>query len=106
MHLRKIVFFLCLVLSSVGLNAQVITARLDFDRRDPRPDYVEYCGADGGIVTVGNMSRKSSRYQSVTKFDADFKKTWTKQVLQQNGRSSIDLLAALGEDIYVFISEY
>ena len=104
--MRNALLFLCCLLLADLAAAQTVTARLNFGRRDARPDYVEYCPADQGLVTVGNLSRKSSRYQSISKFDANFKKEWTKQVLQQNGRSSIDLVAALGDQIYVFISEF
>jgi hypothetical protein len=94
--MRNALPLLFLLLLADGVFGQTITARLN----------VEYCPADQGLVTVGNLSRKSSRYQNLTKFDADFKKSWTKQVLQQNGRSTIDLVAALGDQIYVFISEF
>lgn len=86
--------------------AQEVVARLDLDRRDPEPQFLEYVAADGGLVTLGNQSRKSSRYLSINKYDEDFKKTWTKQVLQQNGHCEVDLLAVLGEQVFAFISEY
>ncbi len=86
--------------------AQSVVARLDLDRRDPEPQFLEYVAADGGLVTLGNQTRKSSRYLAITKYDDEFKKSWTKQVLQQNGHCQIDLMAVLGEDIYIFISEY
>ncbi len=88
------------------LMAQTVVARLDLDRRDPDPQFLEYVAADGGLVTLGNQSRKSSRYLAVTKYDDQFHKTWTKQVLQQNGHCQIDLMAVLGESVSVFISEY
>jgi hypothetical protein len=91
--------------SSLAL-AQTVVSRLDLDRRDPEPMFLEYVSADGGLITLGNQSRKSSRYISLNKYDTDFHKTWTKQVLQQNGHCEVDLTAVLGEDIYVFISEY
>jgi hypothetical protein len=86
--------------------SQNIVARLDLDRRDPEPHFLEYVAADGGIVTLGNQSRKSSRYLAITKYDDQFDRSWTKQVLQQNGHSDVDLMAVMGENIYVFISEY
>jgi hypothetical protein len=104
--MRNVLSLLVLLLLTLPALGQEITARLNFGRRDARPDYVEYIAADQGLATVGNLSRKSSRYQTMTKFDADFKKEWSKQVFQQNGRSSIDLVAALGDQLYVFISEY
>jgi hypothetical protein len=94
------------ICSAFQLNAQNIVARLDLDRRDPEPHYLEYVAADGGLVTLGNQSRKSSRYLAISKYDDQFNKEWTKQVLQQNGHSDIDLMAVMGENIYVFISEY
>lgn len=86
--------------------AQTIVARLDLDRRDPEPQFIESVAADGGLITLANQSRKSSRYLALNKYDDEFKKTWSKQVLQQNGHCEVDLTAVLGEDIYVFISEY
>lgn len=94
----------------LGLGMQVlgqkVVARLDLDRRDPQPSHLEYVSADGGLVAIGNQSRKSSRYLAVTKYDDNFSKVWSKQVLEQNGQTGIDLMAVLGENIYVFISQY
>lgn len=92
--------------ATIGLRAQTVVSRLDLDRRDPEPQFLEYVAADGGLITLGNQSRKSSRYLALNKYDEEFHKTWTKQVLQQNGHCEIDLTAVLGEDVYVFISEY
>ena len=96
--------FLLLVVGQ--MYAQVVTARLDLGRKDAQPTHIEYVSADGGLVTFGNMSRKSSRYLGVTKYDAQFNREWTKQVLVQNGRASVDLVSVLGENIFIFISEY
>jgi hypothetical protein len=105
--IRGLVGFFCLfAMGQPSICAQEVTARLDLDRRDPQPRFLEYVSADGGLVTLGNQSAKSSRYLSITKYDDQFNKEWTKQVLQQNGRCEIDLMAVLGENIYVFISEY
>lgn len=87
-------------------TSQTVAARLDLDRRDPEPDFLEYVAADGGLVTLGNQSRKSSRYVSLNKYGESFQKEWSKQVLQQNGQCDIDLMAVMGENVYVFISEY
>ena len=100
------ILLLVLAIFPCFLPAQTITARLDLSRRDAQPSWLEYCPRDGGLVTVGNSSRKSSRYQSVTKYDEGFHRTWAKPVLTQNGNSSVDLLAVLGDLVYVFISEY
>jgi hypothetical protein len=100
--------WLCLVgcCMHTSATAQTVAARLDLDRRDPEPHFLEYVASDGGLLTLGNQSRKSSRYLAITKYDEEFHKTWTKQVLQQNGHSGVDLVAVLGDHIYVFISEY
>ena len=90
----------------LGLLAQVETARLDLSKKDPLPVYVEYSSADGGIVTLGNMTKRSSRHLGLKKYDADFEQQWTKQVLTQNGRNHIDFLSVIGDNIYVFISEF
>ncbi len=95
--------FLLLPSNVVG---QEVIARLDLDRKQPQPRYIEYISADGGIATMGNQSRKSSRYLAISKYDDGFNKTWSKTVMQQNGHSNVDLLAALGDNIYVFMSQY
>lgn len=91
---------------AMQVQGQTIAARLDIDRRDPEPDFLEFIAADDGLVTLGNQTRKSSRFLAINKYDNRFQKQWSKQVLQQNGQCDIDLMAVLGENIYVFISEY
>ena len=56
-------------------NGQEVVSRLDLDRRDPVPQFLEYVAADGGLVTIGNQSRKSSRYLSINKYDEQFNKS-------------------------------
>ncbi len=95
------------ILLSVGqLYGQRVAARLDLGRKEARPTHIEYVPADGGLVTFGNMSRKTSRYLGVTKYDAAFNREWTREVLVQNGRTNVELVSVLGGDIFVFISEY
>ena len=86
--------------------AQHVAARLDLDRKQPTPKFIEYVSADKGLVTFGQMSRKTSRYLGLTKYDKDFTKSWSKKVIQQNGRNHVDLISVLGDNIYVFISEF
>ena len=100
---RVTVLAALLMLPSLVLGQEVV-ARLDLDRRQPTPRFIEYISADGGMTTIGNQSNKSSRYLSISKYDENFSKSWTKQVLQQSGNAEIDLLAALGDKILVFIS--
>lgn len=102
---RVTVLAALLMLPSLVLGQEVV-ARLDLDRRQPTPRFIEYISADGGMTTIGNQSNKSSRYLSISKYDENFSKSWTKQVLQQSGNAEIDLLAALGDKILVFISQY
>lgn len=104
----RLLFSLLLILgvAPLELGAQVVTARLDLGRKDPKPMMIEYVSADDGLVTLGAMSRKSSRYLGVSKYDPLFQKQWSKEVLQQNGRANIDQMAVLGSNIFVFISEY
>ncbi|MFM2375209.1 MAG: hypothetical protein RLZZ165_306 [Bacteroidota bacterium] len=101
---------LCLAMAALlqwqALFSQTVVARLDLDRRSPQPSLVEYVAADGGIVTLGNQTSKSSRYLCINKYDDQFSKSWTRQVLQQNGQNGIDMMTVLGENIYVFDSEY
>lgn len=105
LKLAALTCWLWMAMAFPGMS-QTVAARLDLDRRDPEPDFLEYVTYDGGLVTLGNQSRKSSRYVSLNKYGENFQKEWSKQVLQQNGQCDIDLMAVLGENVYVFISEY
>lgn len=84
---------------------QTITAQLDLGRREPQPDFYEYSPVDEGIVTLGAMNKASSRYLGVAKYTRDFKREWKKQILEQNGRKTIDFLSVVGNNIFVFVSE-
>jgi hypothetical protein len=102
----KIILGWLALLMAVPVMAQEVTARLDLSRKDPEPQRIEYSPADGGLVTLGNASRASSRYLSVTKYDDLFNREWSFEVLKQNGRAYVDLLTVMGDNIYIFISEY
>jgi hypothetical protein len=97
--------FLCFSLFSQSF-AQDVIARLDLGRRDPHPDFIEYSPADGGLVTLGPASTRSSRYVAINKYDAELKPQWSKEVLEQNGRKNLDFLAVIGQNILVFVSEF
>lgn len=104
--MQKLIIGWMTLLMAGSLMGQEVTARLDLTRRDAEPNWIDYSSSDGGLVTLGNMSRKSSRYLGITKYDEIFNKQWTQQVLTQNGRANVDLFTVLGDNIYVFISEY
>jgi len=104
MNPRLIVFFLLLAFST-GIRAQQIQASLYLGRKDPKPWWIEYSPKDKGMVTVGPLSKASSRYVGLFKYDAQFGKQWQKQVFEQNGRMSIDHVAVLGDNIVVFVEE-
>ncbi len=99
---------LVVALGFTGMDgkSQVVTGRLDLGRKDPKPMMLEYVSADDGLVTLGAMSRKSSRYLGLSKYNGAFEREWSQQVLAQNGRANIDQMAVLGDKILVFISEY
>lgn len=100
---------LCTLLAAMlplALAAQTQLARLDIGRREPLPTFFEYSRADGGLVTLGKMKLNTSRYQGVTKYNASFEKEWEAEVLEQNGRMQLDFLAVMGENIFVFVSEF
>ncbi|MEM0997810.1 MAG: hypothetical protein AAGN35_12040 [Bacteroidota bacterium] len=103
--LKIIVGCLALLLTLPGM-AQEVTARLDLSRKEPEPQWIEYSPTDGGLVTVSYASRRSSRILNINKYDDLFNRQWSDQVLTQNGRAYIDLLTVLGDNIYVFVSEY
>lgn len=98
-------FFICLLGSTAPMAAQSIIAQLDLGRREPQPDFYEYSNVDQGLVTLGATSKVSTRYIGLTKYDSDLKKEWSKKVLEQNGRKTIDFLAVVGPNILVFVSE-
>lgn len=85
---------------------QEIVARLDLRKRDPKPAFYEYCPADGGLVTLGPTSTHSTRYLGIIKYDADLKRSWGKEVIEQNGRKNVDFVSVIGEQILVFVSEF
>jgi len=103
--LQIVSLFVLVILFPVTLTAQQIKAALYLDRKAAVPDWFEYSPKDKGLVTVGPMSRASSRNVGVTKYDTDFKKQWTKQLYSQQGRERIDHVAVLGENIIVFVAE-
>ena len=102
------IFLIALLFFSVvfPLKAQTVKASLELGKRDPLPRFFEVTNADKGLVTFGNMARNSSRFLGLFKYDADFKQQWSKQVLEQNGRSNVDFMTAIGENIFVFVSEF
>ncbi|MEM7038932.1 MAG: hypothetical protein AAF570_18265, partial [Bacteroidota bacterium] len=93
--LRHLILWCCLLFTGSAF-AQSVTARLDLDRREAKPRHIEYCSADGGLATFGNMTKKSSRYLGIHKYDDLFNKQWSEQILAQNGRANVDLMAVLG----------
>lgn len=101
----KIIFLLFLLAISSELPAQQIQASLYIGRKEPKPWWIEYSPKDKGMVTVGPMSKASSRYVGLFKYDAQFSKQWQKSVFEQNGRMSIDHVAVLGDNIVVFVEE-
>lgn len=103
--IKNILFAILLILPA-GLQAQEIIAQLDLGKKDPIPKDFHFSPADRGLVTIGNLTKKSSRYIAITKYDENFTKEWTKQVFEQNGRKNIDFLTVSGENILVFVSEY
>ena len=101
-------FILVLLIGYVmqsGLNAQQIQASLYLGRKDPKPWWIEYSPKDRGMVTVGPMSKASSRYIGLYKYDEQFNRQWYKQVFEQNGKMRVDHVAVLGDNIVVFVEE-
>jgi hypothetical protein len=98
---------LCLLLLALppALQAQRVSARLDLGRREPKPDFYEYSSIDNGLVTLGPASAASSRFVTLTKYDADFRREWKKQVMEQNGRKTVDFVSVIGTNILVFVTE-
>ncbi len=105
--LNKFIYLLvgCLILSLTPTQAQSITARIDLGKREPQPDFYEYSPVDQGLITLGPSSKSSSRYLSITKYNSRLKKEWSKKVIEQNGRKTIDFTSVVGANILVFVSE-
>lgn len=99
---------LILIAMIVGptLQAQSVVARLDLDRRDPKPNFFEYSPVDGGLVTFGPMNTRSSRFLGLRKYNANLREEWTQQVIQQNGHRNVDFVSVIGPNILIFVSEF
>ena len=104
--MNKWIVILFFILAPFGSFAQAISASLEINRKMPIPNHFEYVREDKGLVTLGNMTKRSSRYLGLSKFDDSFEKEWTRQVLEQNGRNNIDFMTVMGDQIMVFISEF
>lgn len=100
-----ITFLTCLLLLP-NAHAQEVVAQLDLGRRDPEPNFIEYSPVDGGLVTMGPGSTHSTRFVHIRKYDKELKATWSKEVMEQNGRKNLDFLSVIGENILVFVSEF
>jgi hypothetical protein len=103
--IRLMVLGLAGFCSLASLHAQQIQASLYLGRKDPKPWWIEYSPKDKGMVTVGPMSKASSRYIGLYKYDEQFNRQWYKQVFEQNGKMRVDHVAVLGDNIVVFVEE-
>ncbi|MDX1908809.1 MAG: hypothetical protein SF053_17365 [Bacteroidia bacterium] len=103
--MKRILSGLAMLSLCIPLFAQQVISRVDFGRRQPKPDFYEYSPADNGLVTLGPYSVASNRFLSLTKYDASLKKEWSVQLLEQNGRKTIDFLSVIGNHIFVFVTE-
>lgn len=100
---------LLLVAAFFALNtlfAQQEIARLSLEPGNPLPEFYEYSPVDKGLVTLGQTSLASSRNLSIIKYDAFLKKQWEKKVLEQNGRTNLDMMTVVNDNILVFVSEF
>jgi hypothetical protein len=87
------------------LEAIDVAAELHLDRKEPRPRWFEYVPQDGGLVTIANYSRHSSRYLGLYKYNDQFGRSWRKRIFENNRRKKIEHLAVLDNSILVFVSE-
>ena len=105
--LRRFSVVMICVCWAISLSAQTqIISRLDLGKRSPKPQFYEYSPVDGGLITMGPMRTSSSRQVGLVKYDSDFKKQWSKKVMDQNGRKNIDFVTVIGANILVFVSEF
>jgi hypothetical protein len=107
MHKYLVLLILLVLTSSNGIKlyAQNIEAALYLGRKEPKPTWFEYSPNDKGLVTLGQLTRTSSRYIGIFKYDQNFSRQWQKTLFEQNGRLSVDHLSVLGNNIVVFVSE-
>ncbi|MEO0470366.1 MAG: hypothetical protein AAF206_12140 [Bacteroidota bacterium] len=103
--IRLAIALLCICFLVPRLPAQTVRARLDFGKRDPKPEFVEYASADNGLVTLGPSNKSSTRYLSIRKYDQNFQLEWEEKVIEQNGRKNVDFVTVIGQNILVFLSE-
>jgi hypothetical protein len=94
-----------LLLAGPLAQAQQITAQLHLSNKEPEPLWFEYVRADGGLATLSYMSKRSSRYLGIYKYDESFRRTWERQVLQNSNRLEIVHFTVLGERILLFVGE-
>lgn len=95
----------CLLIFNT-MSAQEVIARLDLGKRDAKPDFYEYCPTDKGMVTMGPVTVAANRIIGIVKYDEKMNRQWMKEVLEQNGRKHVDFLTVIGDNIFVFVSEF
>ncbi|MBX3102994.1 MAG: hypothetical protein KF690_10835 [Bacteroidetes bacterium] len=102
----RIIVFLWLVAGvCTCAQGQHVVASLELGRKEPRPLWFEYVKADSGLVTLSYMTRNSSRYIGVFKYDGSFHRQWSRQFLENDSRRNIVYLAVVGNRILVFVAE-
>lgn len=106
MKIKTGIFLLFALVIGFPAWSQEVVTTLELGKRESVPHFVTFSRRDKGIVTFGNMTRRSTRYVGLMKYDDNFEKQWTKQVLEQNGRKHLDFLTVLGDHIFVFVSEF
>lgn len=94
-----------LCLCAGPLVAQDVVATLELSRKEPRPLWFEYVKADSGLVTLSYMSRNSSRYIGIYKYNAAFQRQWSHQFMENDQRKDIIYLGVLGNHIFIFVAE-
>lgn len=104
--MKKIILWVSIWLAISGGYSQDIVAKLELGSRDPKPEMYEYCPTNKGLVTLGPVSVASSRTYGLVKYDAELRREWTKEVFEQNGRRHLDLMSVVGNNIFVFVSEF
>lgn len=104
--MKYLIWILISLVTFTRLSAQEVIARLDLGKRDAKPDFYEYCPADKGMVTMGPVTVVSNRIIGIVKYDEKMNREWMKEVLEQNGRKHIDFLSVIGDNIFVFVSEF
>jgi len=101
--MKAIFFVICLI--SGFVYAQKVVGTLTLGPKEPKPVWFEYCRADQGLVTIGQVSKNSSRQMGLYKYGANFEREWQKNLYENGANTELEQLFVAEEHIYSIISD-